>query len=240
VLLDEPVVGVPPDSHIMLSAAAGPMLRRLNVVAAGLANNHSQDLGAAGMEMSLSALSRLGILAMTHGEIRDLGAFRVLPLTFHRGRFKGGGAVETLADLDAACTQAADPPLLALVHWGAEYTDRPSAVERDAAIRLQGCGVSLVVGTHSHKASARIESLAGGAVQMVFSLGNFLFDQAAQRSSSALLEIRVFQQGTIAARLVPIPNLFEIGAGRAVPMPDRYEPPPSASPPIIAGRANSS
>jgi poly-gamma-glutamate capsule biosynthesis protein CapA/YwtB (metallophosphatase superfamily) len=211
VLLGEPVVGLPAESHVMQIETAGPMLQRLNVVAAGLANNHSQDLGAEGLDASRAALSALGILPLVHGEIGDLGAFRVLPLTFHRGRFAGPGAIETEADLEAACARAADPPLVALVHWGAEYTEAPTDAERDAAIRLNACGVSLVVGAHSHKASPRIESLAGGATQMVFSLGNFLFDQVSERSSGALLEVRVFRQGTIAARLVPIPNLFEVG-----------------------------
>jgi len=46
---------------------------------------------------------------------------------------------------------------------------------------------------------------------MVFSLGNLLFDQTSPRGSGALLELRVFKQGTVAARLVPVPNLFELG-----------------------------
>ena len=43
-----------------------------------------------------------------------------------------------------------------------------------------------------------------------FSLGNFIFDQSSPRGSGALLELRVFGQGTVAARLVPIPNLFDL------------------------------
>ena len=48
---------------------------------------------------------------------------------------------------------------------------------------------------------------------MVFSLGNLLFDQKGDRASSALLELRLFKQGTFATRLVPLPNLFELAAG---------------------------
>jgi poly-gamma-glutamate synthesis protein (capsule biosynthesis protein) len=71
--------------------------------------------------------------------------------------------------------------------------------------------VSLVVGAHSHQASGALEQVNGGAGQMLFSLGNFLFDQTSPRGSGALLELRVFQQGTVAARLIPVPNLFELG-----------------------------
>jgi poly-gamma-glutamate synthesis protein (capsule biosynthesis protein) len=46
---------------------------------------------------------------------------------------------------------------------------------------------------------------------MLFSLGNLLFDQTSPRGSGALLEVRVFRQGTVAARVIPVPNLFELG-----------------------------
>jgi poly-gamma-glutamate synthesis protein (capsule biosynthesis protein) len=46
---------------------------------------------------------------------------------------------------------------------------------------------------------------------MVYSLGNLLFDQSSPRGSGAMLEVRVFGQGTVAARLVPVGNMFEVG-----------------------------
>jgi len=45
---------------------------------------------------------------------------------------------------------------------------------------------------------------------MAYSLGNFLFDQGAAKASGRLLELRVFGQGTIAARLIELPNLFDL------------------------------
>ena len=53
--------------------------------------------------------------------------------------------------------------------------------------------------------------MQGGEYQMTYSLGNLLFDQTTDRSSGALLELRAFEQGTYATRLIPIPNLFELG-----------------------------
>ena len=82
--------------------------------------------------------------------------------------------------------------------------------ERRIADALSQCGVSLIVGNHSHQAADAIEPLRGGAVQTVYSLGNFIFDQTSPRGTGALLEVRTFKQGTIAARLIPIPNLFEL------------------------------
>ena len=60
------------------------------------------------------------------------------------------------------------------------------------------------------RATASI-ALAGGDVAEVYSLGNFLFDQSAERSSGMLVEMRVFAQGTIFMRTIPLPNFFDMG-----------------------------
>ena len=108
----------------------------------------------------------------------------------------------------------ARPPLLAFVHWGQEYTTSAGAAEYAAAQAMQACGVGAIIGAHPHQAAARIEALQGGEYQLTYSLGNLLFDQTAGRSSGALLELRAFRQGTYATRLIPIPNLFELGVER--------------------------
>jgi poly-gamma-glutamate synthesis protein (capsule biosynthesis protein) len=130
-------------------------------------------------------------------------------LDFVSGKFVGD-AIADPDKLDFACALAAAPPLVAFVHWGREYTTEATEEERKIADSLARCGVSLVIGAHSHQASAGIEAIRGGAAQMVYSLGNFLFDHSAPRGTGALLELRVFHQGTVAARLIPIPNLFDL------------------------------
>ncbi|OJX15400.1 MAG: AmmeMemoRadiSam system protein B [Devosia sp. 67-54] len=210
VLLDGPVTGVGRDAHLMTTEDAAPMLAALNVVAADLANNHANDLGPEGRAETVAQLGRLGIRPLEHGTVTDMGAFRLLALNFVGGRLVGD-AIADARDLDWVCRLSAAPPLVAMVHWGEEYTAAATARERDIAQKLMRCGVSLVVGGHSHQAAQAVQPVAGGAGQMVFSLGNFLFDQSSPRGSSALLEVRVFKQGTVAARLLPMPNLFELG-----------------------------
>jgi poly-gamma-glutamate synthesis protein (capsule biosynthesis protein) len=213
VLLDGPVSGVGPDAHVMTSEDAAPMLAALHVVAAGLANNHANDLGPEGRAESVVQLKALGIAPMEHGTVTDLGAVPVLALNFVGGKLVG----DTIADpdnLDWVCGVNAAAPLVAFVHWGDEYTSVASGEEREIAAKLARCGVVLVVGDHSHQASAQVEAVAGGASQMVFSLGNLLFDQSSPRGSGALLEVRVFKQGTVAARMVPMGNLFEVGRSK--------------------------
>ncbi len=209
VLLDRRVVGVGFGAHVMMTEDAAPVLAALGVQAASLANNHANDLGPEGRTESVRLLRALGIAPLQHGEVADLGAFRLVALNFVGGKLVGD-AIADPDDLDWVCGLEAAPPLVAFVHWGAEYVTAPSAKERRIADRLARCGVSLIVGAHSHQATDTLEPLRGGATQMLFSLGNFIFDQSAPRGSGALLELRVFGQGTVAARLVPVPNLFDL------------------------------
>ncbi|MEO6395641.1 MAG: AmmeMemoRadiSam system protein B [Devosia sp.] len=210
VLLEAPVAGLGASEHVMLMEDAAPILTAFRTSGASLANNHANDLGPVGRGESVRVLGDLGVTPIEHGAIADFGGFRLLAINFTRGRLTEGAIAET-DDLDWVCGLDAKPPLVAFVHWGVEYTDVPGAAERVAADALAACGVSLIVGAHPHRASNSIVALGGGRSQLVYSLGNFLFDQSEARGSGALLELRVFKQGTIAIRPVPIPNLFELG-----------------------------
>lgn len=48
---------------------------------------------------------------------------------------------------------------------------------------------------------------------MIYSLGNFIFDQAGETVSGAMAELRVFPQGTVFVRQIPVPNLYQIARG---------------------------
>jgi AmmeMemoRadiSam system protein B len=214
VLLDEPPEGIRNDLHVMYASLAIPILSALNVKVAGLANNHSFDLGSPGYQETRSILQRSDITPLGHKEVVNLGPFRLIGLNFIGKDDFHGYPVVKATDIDELCRMPARPPLIALVHWGEEYTRAPGTAEYAAAQAMQACGVSAVVGAHSHQAVPRIEAMQGGEYQLTYSLGNLLFDQKADRSSSALLELRAFKQGTYAARLIGAPNLFELGIDR--------------------------
>jgi hypothetical protein len=165
VLLDGPVLGVGPGAHIMSTRTTLPLFRRLNVVAAGVANNHSDDLGADGLRETLVNLSSNGILPLQDEQVADLGGLRVVPVNLHRTSRLATDRAAALAEVGRICELSAEPPLIAFVHWGKEYTHSATSLERDLAVRAHECGVPLVVGAHSHQASRRVEALAGGAVQ---------------------------------------------------------------------------
>jgi poly-gamma-glutamate synthesis protein (capsule biosynthesis protein) len=214
-MVEETPHGLPPQRHAMTTALALPFLRAINTRAAGLANNHSHDLGTVGFEETRKALGKAGIAALQHLKIEDMGAFRLVALNYigagdHKGYPvarppKAGRA----SDIEAICKAGAKPPLIAFVHWGEEYRDAPSETEVAVASDLSRCGVAAIIGAHSHKASPHPLLTGGGDQITVFSVGNFLFDQFSATSSGAFVEVRVFERGTFAIRMLPIPNFYE-------------------------------
>jgi AmmeMemoRadiSam system protein B len=231
VLLDDPPRGVNADLHVIHADLALPILKQLGVMAAGLANNHSNDLGRDGLAESVAILRRGGIAPLQHMQPVDLGSLglrmSVVAVNFIGANdYRHYPVAKSAADVQSLCRVSARSPLIALVHWGEEYTRAARPADLAAAQALHGCGVAAVVGAHSHQAAASIDALQGGEFQVTFSLGNLLFDQKRDRASSALLELRRFKQGTFATRLIALPNLYELAAGElarrssASPAPD--------------------
>jgi poly-gamma-glutamate synthesis protein (capsule biosynthesis protein) len=228
VITTDPPVGIPLGRHVMDDGLAGPILQAINVRSAGLANNHSFDLGSDGLSASIKTLKERGIRPLQHMVIADLGAFRLVALNFvGSGDVKGYPVVRRLdengrtlgmTDISKLCRSPALPPLVAFVHWGKEYTSVAGDDERQIAQALAACGVSLVIGAHSHQASQNLEMIAGGEALMFYSLGNFLFDQISPRGSGALVELRLFKQGTFATRVLPARNFYEAAVNNNEPL----------------------
>lgn len=194
----------------MPDALAVDWLRRLNVAGVGLANNHALDLGPSGYAETVRALKSAGIAFFGQGETLELPGLDVVGLT---DLVTNGTRLDLITPelLDRLIRPNAEKPVFAFVHWGSEYIAEPGQRERMLADEMRLRSVSAIVGSHPHVASGKIDSLAGGDAVEIYSLGNFLFDQTAARSSGSILEIRVFKQGTFYARLMPVDNFFDLG-----------------------------
>jgi poly-gamma-glutamate synthesis protein (capsule biosynthesis protein) len=161
-ILNERPIGASPIQHVIPRALTLDLLRRLGVTAASLANNHAYDFGADGVAETERALKTAGIAALKHGTISDLGSLRILPLTFKHSLHARHKVYRTSEQVAKICHMQARPPLLVFAHWGDEYTGEPSAKELEAGRVMSRCGVSAIVGAHSHQASARVIGLGGG------------------------------------------------------------------------------
>jgi poly-gamma-glutamate synthesis protein (capsule biosynthesis protein) len=209
VIVPEIPTGLGPMMLAMPGDLTVDWLKTLNVVAASLANNHSNDLGEEARADMAKRLRAAGIAVLDHGEAVDLGLFRVIALSDLDNRGAPRTGIITDEELDRVTRSEAAPPLAAFMHWGREFDDRPGAREEALVDALRRAAVSLIVGAHPHVASQGIVALAGGEALLAYSLGNFLFDQPGDKSTGAVLEVRFFPQGTFFTRLIPIPNFYD-------------------------------
>ena len=185
-------------------------LKSLNVAAVSVANNHAKDLGQDAFDQMVATLQAGGFTVLRHGDIADLGRFRLVALTDIDNNAKPAESRIGEADLQSIGRSDALPPLVAFLHWGREYESGPDHRQIALADDLRRSGVSLIVGAHSHRAVPHLDALAGGEAAVAYSLGNFLFDQSEDRVSGSILEVRFFPQGTFFARLVPMPNFYRV------------------------------
>ena len=155
-------------------------------------------------------LEAANIRAFRHGIISDFGPVKILPLTFKRSYFFDHAVIRTPLQLKTFCMAGGKSPLIVLAHWGKDYVADASPFENELLNTMADCGISAVIGSHTHRASTKVEIRAGGALQSIFSMGNLIFDQTGPSISGSLVELRGFRQRTIALRIIPIPNVFSV------------------------------
>lgn len=189
-------------------------LKDINVIAVSLANNHANDLGESGFAETKRALEGAGIRHFGQGETLSLPGLDIAGLTDLDSSALYQTNLITSELLDRLKQDDASQPLAAMVHWGREYALFPSKRELELAEEMRLRGVTAIIGAHPHVAGGGPVALAGGEAVSVYSLGNFLFDQTAQKASGQLVELRVFPQGTLFLRTIPLPNLFDLARTR--------------------------
>ena len=82
VVLEDPPLGVNPNHSHHACGLALPILKGLNVQAAGLANNHSHDLGRNGLRETAAILRRAGIEPLEHMQVRNFARFGLITINF--------------------------------------------------------------------------------------------------------------------------------------------------------------
>ena len=166
-------------------------LKRAGIDALGLGNNHSNDMGFAGLKDTVDLTAGAGLLTFGAGVnlaeaerplvVRsELGSVGIVSLGEHFGKSTKAtadnpgtvvlSAVTIQRGYDLARAAGADW-VVAYVHWGDNYENTTSQ-QRYWAQLLVDAGYDLVVGTGPHVA-APIEFI--GNVPVAYSIGNFVF-----------------------------------------------------------------
>ncbi|MFL5733110.1 MAG: CapA family protein [Chloroflexia bacterium] len=213
-----------------------PALARAGLDILSLANNHSWDAGADGLQSTMNALRSAGIQPLgisTNGaqkplvrEVRGLKIAFLAYTTILNGPLPAGntGTLPDYVNLrdasselkisqEVAQAKGAADVVVVFMHWGNEYKTQPDDNQRRLAQAASRAGADIVVGAHPHVVQG-MELIAGTnrSTLVTYSLGNALFDQEARAETrqGVALECSVDKSGVKSARLVPM----EIGGGR--------------------------
>jgi poly-gamma-glutamate capsule biosynthesis protein CapA/YwtB (metallophosphatase superfamily) len=241
-----------PNDPILLHAppAAAGQLAAAGFDLLALANNHSLDQEAAGLDETIYRLAAAGlegfglsgaagrpqpVLRRVNGLTLAFLAFTTIP------PLEAGPAGPRPALWDpgrgtaaiAQARQSADAVIIS-VHWGYEYDRRPDPAQERIAEAMLAAGADIIFGHHPHVVQpvAVFQPAApGGRAQLLaYSLGNFVFDQAGPDTSQGLA-LRLFfdKTGLQAAQALPIqagpqPRLMPLEEAAA--LLNRITPPP--------------
>lgn len=207
-------------------------LRNAGFDVLGLANNHAGDFGDRALVRTVRRLRTGGIGTFGAGRnprqawqpaVVERRGTRVGFLGFNAiGETQGvapgqPGAVsvsmpprtgpldeQELRRFERAVRRLADrvDVVVALPHWGTQYTNRPEPVQRQVARRLVDAGADVVVGGHPHWLQGA--EMVGGRL-VVHSLGNFVFDMdfMQRTQEGAVLELTFWGEELKAAGFVP-------------------------------------
>ncbi len=183
-----------------------PILKQQGFDALSQANNHALDQGSIGYTDSVTRLREAGFTVFGHQVDDGLIALATTTIKGERLAFLGwnntDNAINRIQAAEAImeAKQSADLTI-AYLHWGTEYRDRPDAQNVEFAHWLIDEGVDVVIGGHPHWAQG-FSSYKDKPI--VWSLGNFIFDQDWSKETQQGLAIEMsVTSDTI--RILPVP-----------------------------------
>ncbi|MAT98336.1 MAG: hypothetical protein CL608_14420 [Anaerolineaceae bacterium] len=218
-----------------------------------LANNHSLDYGAAGLQETAVRLQQAGITSLGYGPDEDAAyqpilreingvhlaflAFNGVPEPSVGEPLSVSGEQWQRAEWDEArvttaveaARQQADVVIVS-IHWGYEYELRADPWQETAAQALLTAGADLVLGHHPHVVQPVMVAQQSGQL-VAYSLGNFVFDQTEEPTNQGLaLRIFVDGDGLRAVQMLPLwsgprPRLMSLAEAESLLA--RIEPAPS-------------
>lgn len=154
-----------------------------------LANNHTENYGKEGLTETKKYLGENRIDFLDGGNliIKEVNGIKFGFLGFYFMYRKPN-------ELELKLIRESDEKvdiLFTMIHWGEEYTSEPNNFQKDIANTLVNNGVDVIVGTHPHWIQS-IDIINDKLI--LYSLGNFVFDQAWSEETKSGLAIRLTYQ----------------------------------------------
>lgn len=180
-------------------------LRGARVSAVGMHNNHSEDGGVDGYTFTKKVLQKVGIVPIGGESAHGIGVYKpkgtAIPVAYV--------TLDTLAgipDFKTTMEQLRDYRTIVFIHWGREYEPTHNATQEAIAYQLVDLGADLIVGSHPHVIQ---DVEVYRSVPIVYSLGNFLFDQDQMKATTQGLVLGgVFDREGVALYPIPV-HTFE-------------------------------
>jgi poly-gamma-glutamate synthesis protein (capsule biosynthesis protein) len=180
-----------------------------------IANNHNLDCNPKGTEDTFTILDHAGVTPIGPGMQPVYRAVNGLHLAFLAFDDVSSPLDESAALQAIRSARSSGNLVVISIHWGAEYQGGASRRQESLAGEFAEAGAALVWGHHPHvlQPAAWVKQSAGseppeGAMLVLYSLGNALFDQPGLQDTrqSALVMVTLDANGVISTRSVP----FEI------------------------------
>jgi poly-gamma-glutamate synthesis protein (capsule biosynthesis protein) len=186
------------------------VLRGAGLTVVSLANNHALDFGEFGFEDTLHHLTEAGLTAFgspyneqklavqttLHGKDFCFIGYHEL---FNRDP---SAVVEKIKEIESRCDYT-----VVFAHWGEEYSQEPTASQRELARLFVDNGADLIIGAHPHVVQP-VEIYNNVAI--FYSLGNFIFDQGWRSEVKRGLMVSVELEGNMQRfTLIPVNTYLE-------------------------------
>ena len=202
----------PPFNFVFDPVSVLEMFSLMDVVS--LANNHTDDLGTLVETETQAYLKFIGMqwFGSSHSSYPvyqiDEDGISLSIIGFHQF----GTSVE---ELEQAIQTENDSGRFVIVfpHWGEEYIQEPQEHQRELAKRMITAGADLIIGSHPHVVQG-IERIDG--VPVIYSLGNFVFDQGFDQTNIGLMAGVLIKNGRVKIQLSPVSTLV----GQPKPLSD--------------------
>ena len=142
-----------------------------------LSNNHSDNYGSAVVTSTRSTIESLGMTPFgdPYESSNFVGHTSINGIAISFIGFHAFGEEPESIVAVIVSEKAAGNFVVVLPHWGNEYQDTPSTAQTDAAHLFVDAGADAIIGAHPHVIQT-YENYNGAPI--IYSLGNFLFDQS--------------------------------------------------------------
>lgn len=172
------------NNHIWDYGASGAYATVKNIKAAGLDEIGTYESAEANQNPHIVEVNgiKIGILAWTdstNGNYMDDEHIAYITKRFDSGDIASADKIQK--DVDALKNAGAEF-IIACIHWGVEYQDQPSDVQKQIAHKLIDGGVDFLMGNHPHclQPMEKVSTTRNGVKTnryIAYALGNFIGDQ---------------------------------------------------------------